>query len=94
VIDRQVCAVNSSLRSRNYMCLLAADVGQARITRDSSSHAINNAASATGSAPSVSGDVPSNDITLSPEQKHVLDLVQAGKKCVFFHRPLHAIYVV
>ena len=59
----------------------AIDVCDARITNEISSvDQTTNTVLTTGQATSGSGDVPSNDITLSPEQKHVLDLVQAGKK--------------
>jgi hypothetical protein len=59
----------------------AIDVCDARITSEISSvDQTTNTVLTTGQATSGSGDVPSNDITLSPEQKHVLDLVQAGKK--------------
>jgi len=59
----------------------AIDVYDARITSEISSiDTTTNTVLAAGHAASGSGDIPSNDITLSPEQKHVLDLVQAGKK--------------
>jgi hypothetical protein len=66
---------------RNYMCYSAADASETRISNTiSSCDTTSNIVSATGQNTGERNDIPSNDIILSPEQKHVLDLVRAGKK--------------
>jgi hypothetical protein len=57
-----------------------ADASEARITdKINSSNTSSNSVLATEQTTGGT-NTPSNDILLSPEQKHVLDLVRAGKR--------------
>lgn len=70
----------NSLSPEIYIYPLMVDASQARIAdKITSSNMSSNSVLATEQA--ICGtNPPSNDIVLSPEQKHVLDLVRAGKK--------------
>jgi len=68
------------LFSENHTYPLMADASEALITdKINSSNTSSNSVLATKQT-TIGTNTPSNDIILSPEQKHVLDLVRSGKK--------------